>query len=128
MPKPNVETPNVGALDVVELLGALVACAVLVTAPVWLGALAGALLGQDVGILVFFYSFMLGVVGPALPWKAPPQLNGYQRWGLRMGRFFGTPMRWAARRRQLRNARALSALHASSSAAAPSLPPPRSSP
>lgn len=111
-------------VDVVESVAAAVGCAVIAGAPIWLGVLAGVFFGDTVGVEVFGVATIVIVVIPAAPMRERPELNGYQRWGLRVGRLMRAPLDWAASRRADRS-RALGSSSSSSSAAAPSLPPPR---
>ena len=110
-------------VDVVESVAAAIGCAVIAGAPLWLGLLADVLLG--VGPQTFAVVSVVVVVVPAAkPMPSGPALNGYQRWGLRVGRVMREPLDWAASRRADRS-RALGSASSSMSAAAPSLPPPK---
>lgn len=110
------------AIGVIETLGALVACAVIATLPVWLALLAG----RRFGPIMFLLSAAVVVVAPALlPLRDQPHLDAGQRWGTRMGQLVGAPLRLAARRRAIRRHRALGASTSASSTASPSLPPRR---
>ncbi len=129
MSRPDRQQKTVGevALDVIEVVGAAVACAVIVAAPVWLSMLAGFLFGTNAAFVVFAV-VTVAVAFAARPLDEQPQLDAYQRWGQRMGRLLRAPITWAEARRARRTSRALSSSTSSSSAAAPSLPPSKHNP
>jgi hypothetical protein len=109
------------AIDVVETLGAVVACAGIASLPFWL-----ALLLPQVAVVVFVVATVVVLVAPALlPLPGRPELDAGQRWGTRMGHLFGLPLRLLSQRRAARRHRALGASTSTSSTASPSLPPPR---
>jgi hypothetical protein len=114
-------------VDGLELLAATVACALLVSLPVVGGGVVLSYFGVAAGLVV---CAVLGVVVVALPAALPldgqDALDGYQRWGTRLGRALRAPLLWHEARKQRRALQALGASSASSSAAAPSLLPPRS--
>ncbi len=104
---------------VVETLGALVACALIVSCPLW-GTVLLILLGLP-GLGTFSLSVLTAalVLWPALrPVPGDPQLNAYQRWGTNWGRLLRAPIQLVKRRQRKRGLRSLGA--SSSSAAAPS--------
>lgn len=113
-------------VDVVEWLGALVACVVIGSLPLTLSILAGLTLGAGAAALTFAVTVGVVIVLPAVATlQDHPELDGYGRWGRRMGRFVRWPFDVARLRRSRRSTRALSSSTAASSAAAPSLPPTR---
>lgn len=124
-PQPDLRGALALVVDVVEVVCAAVACAVIVSAPLWLAVLAAALFNASFAAPVFFFALCAVVVVPQRRMPERPELDGYQRWGLRMGRLVRAPITFAEARRAQRNTRALSSSTSASSAAAPSLPPPR---
>jgi hypothetical protein len=113
------------AVGAFETLGAVVACAVIATAPAWLAVLAASF-GVP-ALPVFVAAALVVVVVPAAV-RVPgqPQLDAYRRWGTHVGRVLRAPLSWAASRRTARSVRALGASSPSSSTAAPALSPHRS--
>ncbi len=113
-------------VDVVETVAAAIGCAVVAGFPVLIGALVMTLVGAGAGCLTIAMLTIAVIVLPAR-WPMPeqPRLSGYERWGHRVGRALGAPIRWREARILRRSQRAIGASSASSSAAAPSLPPRR---
>lgn len=115
-----------GIQDVVETVGAFVACAAIVTSPVWLAILVSSLAGPLCGAVTFMFLTVGVVVLPAaVPLDERPELDAPRRWGKRVGRFLRRPLDRAEAHRNERTQRALGASSSTSSAAAPSLPPVR---
>ena len=116
------------AAELLETGAAVVACTVIASAPLVAGVLVGALSGGLVGLVAFgvVAAAVVVVVVPALtPMPSQPQLDGYARWGTRVGTAVRAPIAWQQARSLRRAQRALGALSSSSSAAAPSLGPHR---
>jgi hypothetical protein len=113
-------------IDGLDLLAATSACALLVSLPVVVGGVVLTYFGVAAGMVV---CAVLGVVVVALPAALPldghDELDGYRRWGTRLGRAMRAPLLWHEARKQQRAQGALGASSSSSSAAAPSLLPPR---
>ena len=126
-PDPEAAPPRRAAevvVDVAESVAAAIACAAVATLPLWLAAAASALTGPLGGVLTFMLSAVSMVIAPAfVPLDERPELNAFERWGLRVGRFLRQPIAAAEARRAERAARALGSSTSTSSAAAPALPP-----
>ena len=119
-------TPGERLIDGLELIAATAACALLASLPVVVGGVVLTYFGVAAGMVVCA-GLGVGVVAlpAALPLEGHDELNGYQRWGTRLGRTLRAPLVWHEARKQRRARRALGASSSSSSAAAPSLLPPR---
>jgi len=99
-----------------EIAGAFVACAMIVTSPVWLALLMRAF-GLP-ALPAFIVGVVVVVVWPTqMPVPGQIQLDAYGRWGANVGRALRAPLSWTQRRRQERRGRALGAASASSTAA-----------
>ncbi|MDP2341283.1 MAG: hypothetical protein Q8O67_10010 [Deltaproteobacteria bacterium] len=102
-----------------ETLGAFLACALIVTCPLW-GTVLLALLGLP-GLIMFPVLAAAFVLAPSVvKVRDQPALDAYRRWGTNMGRLLRAPIVLVEARRRSRELKSLGASTSASSTAAPS--------